>query len=172
VSIGVPVPSGRGRLRRSGPPRPGTDRPAAHGKADAGLDKPTPAPKSQIVQDRHLRSQRTAQAEAAWALSVVVRSEPVLTAVNSNLAARRARMTWCTLAPSALQEPQGEARRRRPTASWASREAARQLRTYVSVVCELCSARGETTLTSALARDWLERIAAARNANAADAHLV
>jgi hypothetical protein len=35
---GVPVPSGRGRLRRSGPPRPGTDRPAGHGKADAGGD--------------------------------------------------------------------------------------------------------------------------------------
>jgi hypothetical protein len=31
----APVPSGRGRLRRSGPPRPGTDRPARHGKADA-----------------------------------------------------------------------------------------------------------------------------------------
>jgi hypothetical protein len=31
----APVPSGRGRLRRSGPPRPGTDRPAGHGKADA-----------------------------------------------------------------------------------------------------------------------------------------
>ena len=30
----VPVPSGRGRLRRSGPPRPGTDRPAGHGKAN------------------------------------------------------------------------------------------------------------------------------------------
>jgi hypothetical protein len=29
-----PVGSGRGRLRRSGPPRPGTDRPAGHGKAD------------------------------------------------------------------------------------------------------------------------------------------
>jgi hypothetical protein len=38
VSIGVPVPSGRERLRRSGPPRPGTDRPAGHGKADASLD--------------------------------------------------------------------------------------------------------------------------------------
>ena len=35
VELG-PVPSGRGRLRRSGPPRPGTDRPAGHGKADAG----------------------------------------------------------------------------------------------------------------------------------------
>jgi hypothetical protein len=33
-----PVPSGRGRLRRSGPPRPGTDRPAGHGKADPSLD--------------------------------------------------------------------------------------------------------------------------------------
>jgi hypothetical protein len=32
-----PVPSGRGRLRRSGPPRPGTDRPAGHGKADPSL---------------------------------------------------------------------------------------------------------------------------------------
>jgi hypothetical protein len=37
VSIGVPVPSGRGRLWRSGPPRPGTDRPAEHGKADESL---------------------------------------------------------------------------------------------------------------------------------------
>jgi hypothetical protein len=36
--LGVPVPSGRGRLRRSGPPRPGTDRPAGHGKADPSLD--------------------------------------------------------------------------------------------------------------------------------------
>ena len=34
-----PVPSGRGRLRRSGPPRPGTDRPAGHGKADAGVEE-------------------------------------------------------------------------------------------------------------------------------------
>jgi hypothetical protein len=37
MGIGVPVPSGRGRLRRSGPPRPGTDRPAGHGKADLCL---------------------------------------------------------------------------------------------------------------------------------------
>jgi len=29
-----PVPSGRGRLRCSGPSRPGTDRPAGHGKVD------------------------------------------------------------------------------------------------------------------------------------------
>jgi hypothetical protein len=33
VSSRIPVPSGRGRLRRSGPPRPGTDRPAGHGEA-------------------------------------------------------------------------------------------------------------------------------------------
>jgi hypothetical protein len=39
VSIGAPVPSGRGRLRRSGPPRPGTDRPAGHGKADASAER-------------------------------------------------------------------------------------------------------------------------------------
>ena len=31
------VPSGRGRLRRSGPPRPGTDRPAGHGKTDESV---------------------------------------------------------------------------------------------------------------------------------------
>jgi hypothetical protein len=31
------VPSGRGRLRRSGPPPQGTDRPAGHGKADEGV---------------------------------------------------------------------------------------------------------------------------------------
>jgi hypothetical protein len=33
------VPSGRGRLRRSGPPRPGTDRPARHGKTDASAER-------------------------------------------------------------------------------------------------------------------------------------
>jgi hypothetical protein len=35
TGVPVPVPSGRGRLRRSGPSRPGIDRPAWHGKADA-----------------------------------------------------------------------------------------------------------------------------------------
>jgi hypothetical protein len=33
-----PVPSGRGRLRRSGPRRPETDRLAGHGKADPGVE--------------------------------------------------------------------------------------------------------------------------------------
>jgi integrase len=42
VSMEVPVPSGRGRHRRSGPPRPGTDRPAGHGKADASLYQTDP----------------------------------------------------------------------------------------------------------------------------------
>jgi hypothetical protein len=32
---GVPVPSARGRLGRSGPPRSGPDWPAGHGKADS-----------------------------------------------------------------------------------------------------------------------------------------
>ena len=34
-----PVPSGRGCLRRSGPPRPGTDRPAGHGTADTSTEQ-------------------------------------------------------------------------------------------------------------------------------------
>ena len=38
VSIGGFGSVGRGRLRRSGPPRPGTDRPAGSGKADPSLD--------------------------------------------------------------------------------------------------------------------------------------
>jgi hypothetical protein len=33
LSTRIPVPSGRGRLRRSGPPRPGTDRRPGHGEA-------------------------------------------------------------------------------------------------------------------------------------------
>jgi hypothetical protein len=42
LALGVsPVLSGRGRLGCSGPPRPGTDRPAGHGKADQGLGQAT-----------------------------------------------------------------------------------------------------------------------------------
>jgi hypothetical protein len=51
-----PVSSGRRRLRRSGPRRPGTDRPAGHGKADQGLDplhamqfRPSSAPRQSRV---------------------------------------------------------------------------------------------------------------------------
>jgi hypothetical protein len=83
-----PVPSGRGRLRRSGPPRPGTDRPAGHGKADAGPDQPTPCSQSQFGRCCHLRGRGTAQVEAASWLSVVVRSGPFRTAVNGTFAAR------------------------------------------------------------------------------------
>jgi hypothetical protein len=39
VRTEVPVPSGRGRLRRSGPPRLGTDRRAGHGKASVNLTR-------------------------------------------------------------------------------------------------------------------------------------
>jgi hypothetical protein len=43
-----PVPSGRGRLRRSGPSRTGTDRPAGHGKADPSLDPCMPYTASRL----------------------------------------------------------------------------------------------------------------------------
>jgi hypothetical protein len=101
VSIGGSGPVGRGRLRRSGPPRPGTDRPAGHGKADASLTHPTPCSQSQIGQDRYLLWQQTAQVEAASGLSVVVRWVPVRTAVTGTLVARPVRTTWYSLAPLA-----------------------------------------------------------------------
>jgi hypothetical protein len=46
-----------------------------------------PCSQSQIGQDRYLRQERTTQVEAAVALSVVVRSGPVMTDVNGTLAA-------------------------------------------------------------------------------------
>jgi hypothetical protein len=46
---------------------------------------------SQIGEDHYLRKQGTAQVEAAVALSVVVRSGPVRTAVNGTLVARPVR---------------------------------------------------------------------------------
>jgi hypothetical protein len=88
-----PVPSGRGRLRRSGSPRPGTDRPA---RARQGQCKPRPSAicfQSQIGQDCDLRLERTVQVEDASALSAVVRWEPFRTAVNGTLVARPPRMT-------------------------------------------------------------------------------
>jgi hypothetical protein len=88
--LGVLVPSGRGRLWRSGPPRPGTDRPAGHGKADASLDQSTPCSQSQIGQDPYLGEGRTAQLGPGLALSVAVRSKPVMTVVNGTLVARPA----------------------------------------------------------------------------------
>jgi hypothetical protein len=45
-----PVPSSRGRLRGSGPPRPGTDRPGRRGKADAS---PFSQPALSVMSSRH-----------------------------------------------------------------------------------------------------------------------
>jgi hypothetical protein len=87
-AVGVPV------LRDQG-----ADRPAGHAKTDHNLGHVTPCSQSQIGQDRHLRRQGTLQAEAALALSVVVRSGPVRTAVNGTLMAQLARTT--VLAPGA-----------------------------------------------------------------------
>jgi hypothetical protein len=94
---------------RSGPLRPGTDRPAGHGKAGTSLDQPTPCSQSQIEQECHLRRERTAQVKAAVVLSVVVRFGPVMTAVNGMLAARAVRMTRHRVVPLAPLWPQGEA---------------------------------------------------------------
>jgi hypothetical protein len=83
--------------------RPGPDRPVGHGEDDAGLDQPTPCSQSQFGRDRHLLRHEAAQVEAASALSVVVRWEPVRTAVSGTLVARAVRMTWhiaVLLAPS------------------------------------------------------------------------
>ena len=70
-------------------------------------------------------------------LSVVVRSGPVVTAVNGTLVARLARMTWHTLAPSVHRD-----RRVRPVLGdyclvGKPPQAARQLRTDHVVVSEL-----------------------------------
>jgi hypothetical protein len=62
----------------------------------------TPCSQSQIGRDPHLRSRGTEQAEAAVALSVVVRSGPVRTAVNGTVVARPARKTWHNVAPLVL----------------------------------------------------------------------
>jgi hypothetical protein len=48
----------------------------------------TPCSQSQIGGDRHLRSWGAGQVEGAVALSVVVRSGPIITAVNSTVVAR------------------------------------------------------------------------------------
>jgi hypothetical protein len=85
------VPSGRERLRRSGPARPlGPARPAERGEAAASLDR-LPAPK-QIDQDRH---QGTAQAEAASHCPGCPLGT-AQTAVNGTLVARPARKTMLT----------------------------------------------------------------------------
>jgi hypothetical protein len=56
----VPVPSGRGRLGRSGPPRPGTELPAGHGKADESRD-PLHAMQFRAPPPPQVRDRRPAQ---------------------------------------------------------------------------------------------------------------
>jgi hypothetical protein len=58
-----------------------------------GLEPTTPCLQSQIGRDRHLQRCDAAQVDAASALSVVVRSGPVRTAVNGTPVARPPRMT-------------------------------------------------------------------------------
>ena len=53
-----------------------------------GLEPTTPCLQSQIGGGRHLRSWGAAQVEGAVALSVVVRSGPIMTAVNGTVVAR------------------------------------------------------------------------------------
>jgi hypothetical protein len=69
--------------------------------SDASLDHPTTCSQSQIGQDHYLVWPRTAQVEAASALSVVVRWEPVRTAVTGTLVARPPRTTPVPVAPLA-----------------------------------------------------------------------
>jgi hypothetical protein len=54
---------------------------------------------SQFGEDRYLGKGWTAQAMAAVVLSVVVRSVPVMTAVNGTLVARPPRTTWVPAMP-------------------------------------------------------------------------
>jgi hypothetical protein len=97
VRIGGSVPFGRGRLRRSGPPRSGTDRAAGHRKADASLDQSTRSSQSQIGWDHHLGRREAAQVDAVSALSVGIRWVPLVPVARGTRVARRARTT--TLAP-------------------------------------------------------------------------
>jgi hypothetical protein len=53
-----------------------------------GLEPTTPCLQSQIWGSRYLRSWGTVQVEGAVALSVVVRSGPIMTAVNGTVVAR------------------------------------------------------------------------------------
>jgi hypothetical protein len=59
----------------------------------AGFEPATPCSQSQIGHDRHLQKCEAEQVDAASALSVVVRSGPVMTVVNGTLVARSPRMT-------------------------------------------------------------------------------
>jgi hypothetical protein len=59
----------------------------------AGFEPATPCSQSQFGQDCDLRRERTVQVEEASALSVIVRSGPVKTAVNGTVVARPPRMS-------------------------------------------------------------------------------
>jgi hypothetical protein len=79
-------------VRRFRSPRDqGPHRPAGHGKPIQACNQSTTCLQSQIGRDRYVRRQGTARVEAAVALSVVVRSGPIGTAVNGMLVARPAR---------------------------------------------------------------------------------
>ena len=62
-----------------------------------GPDAATPCLQSQIGQDGYLGSWGAAQLTAVGVLSVVVRSEPVVTVVNGTLVARPVRATLIQL---------------------------------------------------------------------------
>jgi hypothetical protein len=66
-----------------------------------GLEPTTPCLQSQIGPYDDLRAETTAQLKATLALSVVVRWEPVGTAVNGTLVARRVMTTWHAVVPLA-----------------------------------------------------------------------
>jgi hypothetical protein len=68
-----------------------------------GREPTTPCLQSQIGDDRDLGSQGMVQVEPALALSVVIRSGPVMTVVNGTLVARPARglgTEWCRRLPA------------------------------------------------------------------------
>ena len=78
--------------RRRGPVRPRRKTGSAgHDKADHGLGHGTPCLQSQIGRDFHLQRQRTALVRAASVLPVVVRWDPLTTAVNGTLVVRPVR---------------------------------------------------------------------------------
>jgi hypothetical protein len=89
---GGPILPGRGRLRRFGPPRRGTDfgpdRLAGHGKANHGLDRRSPACKARSGRIVTCDGRGTAQVKVALVLTVVVRLGPTMTAANGTVVAR------------------------------------------------------------------------------------
>ena len=88
---------------------------------NASLDQSTTCLQSQIGRDRHLRRCEAAQVVAASALSVVVGSCPVGTAVNGTLVARPPRRTpvsSCTVGSALTVGTDGHGGRVEARASW------------------------------------------------------